>query len=73
MKPVVHGLEDQFGDQIRFAYIDVDDPASSQLKSELGYTKQPEMYVVDGDGNVVEEWSGFVEQDVLVAALSSLN
>jgi hypothetical protein len=73
MKPVVHGLEDRYGEQVRFAYIDVDDPTSSELKTALGYSKQPEIYLLDGEGEVVANWSGFVDEGVLVSALDGMN
>ncbi len=72
MLPVVHGLEEQFGDQIQFTYIDIDDPASAEIKSALGYAHQPEYYLLDGEGNQVGDWSGFVQEDVLAAAFNSV-
>jgi len=61
MAPIINELEAQYVDQIVFVRLDVDDPATGFLKSELGYELQPEFYLVNGDGVVLEMWEGLVE------------
>ncbi len=62
MAPVVHGLEKQYGDKIQFVYLDVDDPANAALAQQLGRRGQPEFYLLDGRGQVVERWAGGVRE-----------
>ena len=63
MKPIVHGLEAEYHTQIRFTYLDVDDAATSAFKQALGYRYQPEFYLLDGAGNVMQKWVGPVTRE----------
>jgi len=72
MKPVVHGLEDRYAGRIDFVYLDVDDDATTPLKEQLGYQHQPEFFLVDGAGNVVQSWEGRTEEAEFVAAFDGL-
>jgi len=63
MKPIVHGLEAEYHQQIRFTYLDVDDAATNSFKQALGYRYQPEFYLLDGEGNVVQKWLGPVTRE----------
>jgi len=65
----VHGLEAEWGGQVDFVYLDIDDPATEPFKRQLGYRVQPHMFLVDGDGKVLEQWLGFVDAATLEAAL----
>jgi len=65
----VHGLEAEWGEQVDFVYLDIDDPATEPFKRLLGYRVQPHMFLVDGDGRVLEQWLGFVDAATLEAAL----
>jgi len=60
MAPVVHGLEVEYYDQIDFVYLDVDDPMNDEFKRELGYRVQPHYFLLDGNGNILEQWLGSV-------------
>jgi thioredoxin-like negative regulator of GroEL len=72
MKPVVHGLEAEYGEQIAFVYLNIDDPATEAAKQRFGYRVQPHFFLVDAQGNVVEEWLGPVHEDAFRAAFASL-
>ena len=65
MAPIVHGLENKYGDQINFVYLDIDDPAGNIIKRELGYRVQPHFFLLDGQGNIIEQWVGIVSEDTL--------
>lgn len=69
MKPVVHGLEAQYGDRINFIYLDIDDPATQALKTELRFRYQPQFFLLDGDGQLLQMWVGPVPDADLRAAL----
>ncbi|MBM2842894.1 MAG: Thioredoxin [Anaerolineales bacterium] len=65
----MHGLEAEWGDQVDFVYLDIDDSATEPFKRQLGYRVQPHMFLVDGDGVVLQQWLGFVDAATLEAAL----
>lgn len=68
MAPVVHGLEAEYYGQINFAYLDADDPATQSYQKELGFRVQPEFYLVDGQGQLIKKWFGYVSEDEFRAA-----
>jgi hypothetical protein len=68
MKPIVHGLEAKYGDRIQFTYLDIDDSRTDSFKTALGFRVQPQYFLLDGSGNVVKEWFGFVPEEELAAA-----
>jgi hypothetical protein len=70
----VHGLEAEYGDQVNFVYLDIDDRANDSFKQQLGYRYQPHIFLVDGEGTVLQQWVGQVAGDELEGAiLSSLD
>ena len=68
MAPVMHVLEERYQDQIRFSYLDVDDPANSLYKMLLGDRLPPVFFVLDGQGSVVAEFQGYVKPEEFEAA-----
>jgi hypothetical protein len=65
----VHGLEAEYGSQVNFVYLDIDDRNSEPFKQELGYRYQPHLFLVDADGNILQQWVGRVSRDELESAL----
>ncbi|MFW6042547.1 MAG: TlpA family protein disulfide reductase [Chloroflexota bacterium] len=72
MKPVVHGLESEYEEQVDFIYYNIDDPDTAEAKEEYGYRYQPHFFVVDSQGTVVAEWLGPVAEEEFVAAIESV-
>jgi thioredoxin-related protein len=72
MKPIVHGLEAKYGDRIQFTYLDIDDPNTGDLKHALGYRVQPHIFLLDGGGNVVRQWLGFVSEEEFVSVFEQV-
>lgn len=70
MAPVVHGLEAEYSDRMNFVYLDVDDPNTKELQSALGRRSQPEFYLLDADGNVIQQWFGGVAPETLEDAFA---
>ena len=65
MAPMVHGLEAKYFGRIQFSYLDADDPDTYAFQQQLGFFYQPELYLLDGDGNVLKKWVGYTsEQDL---------
>ncbi|MEN8173335.1 MAG: thioredoxin family protein [Chloroflexota bacterium] len=71
MAPIVHGLEAEYHDQITVVYLDVDDPANDIFKQKLGYRFQPHFFLVDGDGEIVDQWVGSVRGEDFRAAIEA--
>lgn len=65
----MHGLEQQYSDQISFVYLDIDDSRTDDFKRQLGYRVQPHLFLLDGEGNIIQQWLGFVTREELEAAL----
>lgn len=62
MAPVVHGLEQIWGDRINFVYLDIDDKGTRDFKRQLGYRYQPHFFLLDDQGQVLEQWLGTVPE-----------
>lgn len=68
----MHGLEQQYGDKVNFVYLDIDDSRNDSFKRQLGYRVQPHIFLLDGNGQVIEQWLGLVSKDDLEAALKAV-
>lgn len=64
----MHGLEAEYADRIIFSYLDIDDPANDEFKQQLGYRYQPHLFLLDADGNVLDQWVGPVKREELEMA-----
>lgn len=65
MAPMVHGLEAEYYGRIKFVYLDADDPATHDFQRSLGFYYQPELYLLDADGKVLQKWVGFTTEEQL--------
>ena len=72
MAPGIYTLEDRYQVSITFAYLDIDDPANSLYKTLLGNRLPPVFFLLDGQGNVLHEWKGFVKADEFVGVFDTL-
>jgi hypothetical protein len=63
MAPMVHGLEAKYFGQIQFTYLDADDPDTLDFQRTLGFVYQPEGYLLDANGNVLQKWIGYTSQE----------
>ncbi len=62
---MVHGLEAKYFGQIKFSYLDADDPRTDDFQRALGFYYQPELYLLDANGEVLKKWVGYVTQEQL--------
>jgi len=69
MAPMVHGLEAAYYPRVTFSYLDADDPRTNVFQRELGFYYQPEIYLLDGDGNVLQKFVGYVAEEDLRGAI----
>ena len=65
----MHGLEAEYGDEVNFVYLDIDDAANDGFKQALGYRYQPHIFLLDGDGNILTQWVGPVTREELENAI----
>ena len=70
MAPMVHGLEAKYYDKIKFSYLDADDSRTDGFQRALGFRYQPEFYLLDGKGNLLQKWVGFVSEDQFETAFA---
>jgi thiol-disulfide isomerase/thioredoxin len=74
MMPALLNLQDQFGSQINFIYLDSDDPATAPLKRALYYEPygaKPQIFLLDSQGKVQRKWQGVVPQLELQQAIQA--
>lgn len=67
--PTVHGLENLYGQQVNFVYLDRDDPRTVAIQGQLGYTYQPHFFLIDPSGTVLAQWRGYIDGPELQQAL----
>jgi thioredoxin-like negative regulator of GroEL len=70
MAPVVHGLEAKYHGRIKFSYLDADDSTTMEFQRTLGFRYQPELYLLDADGNVLRKMVGFQSEQDLEATFN---
>lgn len=70
MAPMVHGLEAEYFGKVAFSYIDADDPATQEIQRTLGFYYQPELYLLDAEGNVLQKWVGYTSEQQLEEAFA---
>jgi hypothetical protein len=63
MAPMVHRLEAEYYGRVIFTYLDADDARTDMFKSQLGFFYQPEFYLLDGNGAVLQKLIGFVSEE----------
>jgi len=63
MAPMVHGLEAKYFGRIQFTYLDADDSRTSDFQRTLGFYYQPEVYLLDANGNILQKWVGYTSKD----------
>lgn len=63
MASMVHGLEAEYFGKIKFTYLDADDPRTNDFQRVLGFYYQPEIYLLDGNGNLLQKWVGYTSEE----------
>jgi thioredoxin-like negative regulator of GroEL len=70
MAPMVHGLEAKYFGKIKFSYLDADDPRTYDFQKALGFYYQPEVYLLDANGNVLQKWVGYTSEEEFEAVFA---
>jgi hypothetical protein len=69
----VHGLEREFYQDVNFVYLDIDDSRNTEFKRQFNFRYQPHIFLLDGNGEIVQQWVGFVAENELRAALANIS
>ena len=69
MAPIVHGLEKKYSDRVDFLYLDIENLATAEARTRLGFTATPHFFLLSPDGAVLGEWQGVQDRSVLESAL----
>lgn len=73
MKPVVDGLEKQYGDSIEFRRLNVEtDPAGVELANRIGVQYVPTFLFVNSDGVIAEQVVGEMTEAQMKQQLEAL-
>ena len=68
----MHGLEAEYYDRINFIYLDIDDPANETFKGILDFRYQPQLILLDGNGQILYQWVGPIPREEFVAAFEDV-
>lgn len=71
MAPMVHRLEAEYYGRVIFTYLDADDSRTDAFKSQLGFFYQPEFYLLDANGNLIEKLVGPVSEETFREVLDA--
>ncbi len=73
LNPLLKNLEAEWGDKIRFVYLNVDDPLNIDNLQRLSqFRVVPELILLDGNGTVLKDWVGPPSREDLVAEFEKL-
>ena len=72
MAPIVHGLEAKYFGRIKFTYLDADDARTQGFQKALGFHYQPEIYLLDANGNLLKKLVGYQSEQDLEAAFTEI-
>jgi thiol-disulfide isomerase/thioredoxin len=71
MKPVVHQLEADYWGRIDFIYLDRENSANAELVQRFGVRGQPVLFLLDAQGQIIQQWYGRVDESELSSAFES--
>lgn len=72
MTPIVDGLEDQYGDRVKFVRLDFDDSAQGTQARQLGVDVHPAFMLIGSNGQVQARFAGEIARAKLEAAIKQL-
>lgn len=75
MMPALMSLQDEYGTEGNFIFLDIDDPATAQLKRVLYfnyYDVLPQYFLLGPDGKILRKWLGVIQQSDLQQAIEGV-
>jgi thiol-disulfide isomerase/thioredoxin len=72
--PVLLSLESQYSDRVNFIYLDADEAETKALQKKFSYRliARPRIFLIDGTGVILRDWTGYVAIEELQQALDSV-
>ena len=71
MRPIVHGLEADYGNCIEFVYLDIDDSVNADAMRQFKFQAQPLLILLDGNGKELWRKFGRITREALEAELKT--
>lgn len=65
-------LETEFSDRIDFIHLNIDDPATEQIRLDYQLTHRSQYKLIDAEGNTLRTWFGSLGEETMIAQLSAL-
>lgn len=65
----MNGLQAQFGEEIEFIVLNIDDPATLPLRQQYNMVQRTNYVLVNARGEVVQRWFGALNEDEVARAL----
>jgi hypothetical protein len=72
LAPVVNGLAKTYGSHIKFVRVNIHDPKTVALQTQLGFMTTPEFFLIDPQGNVLRQWAEDITADGVGQVLDAL-
>jgi hypothetical protein len=72
LAPVVNGLRKIYGKHINFVRVNIHDPKTIDLQTQLGFMTTPEFFLLDPQGHVVRQWAEDITVDGVGQVLAAL-
>jgi len=68
----VNGLRKTYGKRIKFVRVNIHDPKTIDLQTQLGFMTTPEFFLLDPAGHVVHQWAEDITADGVGQVLATL-
>lgn len=72
MQPTIETLEGEFIGEITFILLDSASHDTEKLRRTLGFRTEPHFFLIDQNGSVVSEWTGFVPEQDFQSAFAAI-
>lgn len=72
MKPIVDGIEKEYAGQVTIVRLNIDDPNAAEAKVTYKFRFQPYYVLLDGEGQVVDSWTGRKDKSVFDEAFAGI-
>lgn len=72
MTPIVHGLQEEFADQVEVQLLDVSLPENEAIQQQYNLRGHPTMVLINAKGEKVQQFFGVVDEIKLRTALKEL-
>jgi|GEM_PF-2109829 hypothetical protein len=63
----------QYADRVRFVRVNIHNPDSFDLQTELGFSATPEFYLIDPQGHVERKWDESLDLQELEQTIKMLH